>query len=209
LQTIEFNCNLYGAVFICDEVMTGFRVALSGAQSIYNIKPDITILGKIIGGGMPLAAFGGKSSIMDNLAPIGLVYQAGTLSGNPIATSCGIANINIIEKINYQSQLSDISNYFMQSVVKIARQFDIDCATVSYGGMFGIHFRSQLPINLNQVKCANKELFNKFFHYMLAHGIYFAPSLFEAGFINIYHNYNIINEVLTIIEDFFKFEFRK
>jgi glutamate-1-semialdehyde 2,1-aminomutase len=204
LQAIESNCNQYESIFICDEVMTGFRVALNGAQSLYNIKPHITILGKIIGGGMPLAAFGGKSLIMEHLAPLGAVYQAGTLSGNPIATTCGIANLNFIEKIDYQNQLDAINKYFMHSIAQLTQQYDINCSTISVGGMFGIHFNNELPINLEQVKLSNQGLFKQFFHYMLRNGVYFAPSLFEAGFINIYHTADIINQVLNTIEDFCK-----
>jgi glutamate-1-semialdehyde 2,1-aminomutase len=202
LQIIQKKCNEYGALFICDEVMTCFRVNLSGAQSIYKIQPDITILGKIIGGGMPIAAFGGLGRIMDYLAPDGPVYQAGTLSGNPIAVTSGIANISIIEKIDYEKTFTPIINYFMQSVSNLFQLNGIKCHTVGVGAMFGIHFNDVLPNNLEQVLKSNNEFFNKFFHYMLKKGIYFAPSIFEAGFINLYHNKIIIDEVLNIMEDF-------
>lgn len=193
----------YGALLICDEVMTGFRVDLGGAQKILDIKPDLTVLGKIIGGGMPLAAFGGRTDVMDHLSPNGSVYQAGTLSGNPVAVTCGLINIEIITRKDFYVQIDKISKRLVDGLVTAANKHGIEFCANYVGGMFGLHFQKELPQNLSEVKRANQKLFNKFFHLMLEKGVFFAPSMFEAGFISIAHDSKSIEKTLQIADEVF------
>jgi glutamate-1-semialdehyde 2,1-aminomutase len=187
LATLRQACDDYGSLLIFDEVMTGFRVAYGGAQSLYKIQPDLTCLGKIIGGGLPVGALGGKAEIMDNLSPIGNVYQAGTLSGNPIAMQAGIIVLDKLATVDY-SQFDKLTNRLTTGLVKIAQQHGSKISSDSQGAMFGFVF-TQLKENYNytHIQQANLTQFKQFFLSMLGKGIYFAPSVFEAGFISLAH----------------------
>ena len=185
-------CNHHNAVLIFDEVMSGFRVGLGGAQSIYEIQPDLTALGKVIGGGLPVGAFGGKESMMNKLAPLGPIYQAGTLSGNPLAMSAGIALIKALINENPYTELEKASSEIMNFTKNLLNKKGISFSTSSIGGMFGFFFSEKLPKNFDDVENTNDEMFKKFFKACLENGIYFAPSKFEAGFISSTHDRNII-----------------
>jgi glutamate-1-semialdehyde 2,1-aminomutase len=181
---------------IFDEVMSGFRVSLGGAQEIYKIKPDLTALGKVIGGGLPVGAFGGKESIMNQLAPIGPVYQAGTLSGNPLAMSAGIALMTTLIDMNPFKSLEDSSKHLLSSIKEMCDAKGIPFSHASIGGMFGFFFSEELPNNFDEVVKTNDELFIKFFNTALKNGIYFAPSKYEAGFISTTHNSSILDQTI-------------
>ena len=197
LQTLRKCCDEYGAVLIFDEVMTGFRVALGGAQSIYGITPDLTTLGKVIGGGMPVGAFGGKRAIMEQLAPLGPVYQAGTLSGNPVAMAAGLATLNLIRQDGFYDELGRLTGRLMQGLETMAREKGIALTTSQVGGMFGIFFTDQTRIaSLAEVMKCDQERFRRFFHAMLDRGVYLAPSAFEAGFVSIAHGDGVIDDTL-------------
>jgi glutamate-1-semialdehyde 2,1-aminomutase len=188
LETLRRVCDTHGAVLIFDEVMTGFRVALGGAQQLYGIKPDLTTLGKIIGGGMPVGAFGGKRAIMEKISPLGPVYQAGTLSGNPVAMAAGIATLNGIVAPNFHSQLAEKTNKLVTGIAAAARSTNIPFCTNHVCGMFGLFFsKSSAVQTYEQVMQCDVERFKKFYHGMLAEGVYLAPSAFEAGFVSIAH----------------------
>jgi glutamate-1-semialdehyde 2,1-aminomutase len=189
LNSLREVCNQYKSVLIFDEVMTGFRVALAGAQSLYKITPDLTILGKVIGGGMPVGAFGGKKEIMDHLSPDGPVYQAGTLSGNPVAMAAGLKTLELISKLDFFKSLEEKTNKLTQGISEVANDLNIPFTTNHVGGMFGFFFSNDSKIDsFEKVMNCNQELFNKFFHGMLEEGIYFAPSSFEAGFVSSSHS---------------------
>jgi len=197
MQRCRELCTQYGALFIFDEVMTGFRVALGSAQSIYakalasvlpNFEPDITVMGKVIGGGMPLAAFGGKRAIMEHLAPLGPVYQAGTLSGNPIATACGLATLHEISKDGFYEVLGAKTQKLMAGLKGIADEAGVPFSVDSEGGMFGFFFFDALPQNYAKVMTTDSKRFNAFFHGMLERGVYLAPALYEAGFVSAAHS---------------------
>jgi glutamate-1-semialdehyde 2,1-aminomutase len=189
LNSLREVCNQYKSVLIFDEVMTGFRVALAGAQSLYKITPDLTILGKVIGGGMPVGAFGGKKEIMDHLSPDGPVYQAGTLSGNPVAMAAGLKTLELISKPDFFKSLEEKTNNLTQGISKVANDLNIPFTTNHAGGMFGLFFSNESKIDsFEKVMNCNQELFNKFFHGMLAEGVYLAPSPFEAGFVSSAHS---------------------
>jgi glutamate-1-semialdehyde 2,1-aminomutase len=190
-------CDQYQSVLIFDEVMTGFRVALGGAQQIYHVTPDLTALGKVIGGGMPVGAFGGRAEIMECLAPLGPVYQAGTLSGNPIAMTAGLTTLKLIQAPDFFENLSAMTRDLMQQLQTIARQQDIPLMASSIGGMFGICFHDQPVHNYQQVLTTNVDRYARFFHGMLKQGIYFAPSAFEAGFVSAAHH---IEELQLTVE---------
>ena len=198
LSQIQKLCKTHKTLLICDEVMTGFRVALGGAQQLLELTPDITAIGKVVGGGMPLAAFGGRAEIMDYLSPNGAVYQAGTLSGNPIAVTCGLATLELIQKPGFHDTISSISYKLTNGLQEIANDYGIPFCTDYVGGMFGFYFNDKLPKNLIEVKLANEQRFNKFFHMMLDKGVYFAPSMYEAGFVCIAHSDKIIEQTLEI-----------
>lgn len=194
LISLRDACNQYESVLIFDEVMTGFRVALGGAQSIYNITPDLTILGKVIGGGMPVGAFGGKEKIMDYIAPDGPVYQAGTLSGNPVAMSAGLTTLNLISAPNFFEELSKATTVLVNGLLKVANDASIPFTTNTVGGMFGLFFSEENFISaFDQVMNCNQERFNTFFHSMLERGIYLAPSPYESGFVSSAHTDDDIN----------------
>lgn len=196
-------CTHYKSVLIFDEVMTGFRVDLGCAQKLLGITPDITVLGKVIGGGMPLAGFGGKNEIMDCLAPVGNVYQAGTLSGNPIAVTAGLTNLELIQTPGFYSALTKNTQSLMTGLTNIAKLHGFKLCTDNVGGMFGIYFSEKIPTNLSEVKEADQDLFNKFFHLMLESGVFLAPSMFEAGFLCIKHDEAVINATLDVANDVF------
>ena len=204
LKELRGLCSENKILLIFDEVMTGFRVSLAGAQNLYKIKPDITTLGKVLGGGFPVGAFGGKSEIMNCLSPSGNVYQAGTLSGNPVAMAAGIGTLDIISKKTYFSSLSKLSRYFTNSINLISDSHRVNMSADSEGGMFGIYFSKDKPSNYKDITKKNISIFKKFFSQMLTRGIYFAPSAFEAGFISSAHKMNDINKTLNIIEDWVK-----
>ena len=180
-------CTQYGALLVFDEVMCGFRVALGGAQSVLKIKPDITVMGKVIGGGMPLAAFGGSKAIMEHMAPIGSVYQAGTLSGNPVATACGLATLKEIQKPGFFDQLSQKTQTLTQGWLAAAKANGLPFSVDSEGGMFGFFMFDELPQNYAKVMTTNSQVFNQLFHGLLDNGVYIAPALYEAGFVSAAH----------------------
>jgi glutamate-1-semialdehyde 2,1-aminomutase len=187
----------YGSVLIYDEVMTGFRVALGGAQSLQGITPDLTCLGKVMGGGMPMAAFGGKKDIMVKLAPLGNVYQAGTLSGNPVAVAAGLKTLEIISRAGFFDCLSTQTTKLMTGIKAVAQKHTIPLAVDSVGGMFGIYFASEVPTSYTAVTQTNLNQFKQFFHGMLNAGVYLAPSAYEAGFTSIAHDNAVIDEIVV------------
>ncbi|MDR7120494.1 glutamate-1-semialdehyde 2,1-aminomutase [Rheinheimera soli] len=189
LEGLRALCDQYGAVLIFDEVMTGFRVALGGAQAYYNIKPDLTTLGKIIGGGMPVGAFGGRRDIMQHIAPLGGVYQAGTLSGNPIAMAAGLAALTEIRKPGVYDVLTAKTTQLIEGLAAVAKEVGIPLATTQVGGMFGVFFSNEAQItNYQQATQCDIAAFKRFFHLMLEQGVYLAPSAYEAGFLSIAHS---------------------
>jgi glutamate-1-semialdehyde 2,1-aminomutase len=205
LETLREVCYQSGAVLIFDEVMTGFRVALGGAQALYGIRPDLTTLGKVIGGGMPVGAFGGKREIMEQLAPLGPVYQAGTLSGNPVAMAAGLKTLELIARPGFFEQLGDKTRYLMEGLKARAAQAGIPLSTNQAGGMFGIFFSSDPNIgSLAQVMNCDVESFKRFFHAMLDEGVYLAPSAFEAGFVSAAHDQAVLDATLAAAERAFK-----
>ena len=187
----------YGSVLIYDEVMTGFRVALGGAQSLQGIIPDLTCLGKVMGGGMPMAAFGGKKDIMAKLAPLGNVYQAGTLSGNPVAVAAGLKTLEIISRTGFFDCLGTQTTKLMTGIQAVAKKHGVPLSVDSVGGMFGIYFAPELPSSYAAVTQSNIEQFKQFFHAMLNEGVYLAPSAYEAGFTSIAHDNAIIDEIVA------------
>ena len=188
------------SLLIFDEVMTGFRVSLGGAQEIYKIKPDLTTLGKVIGGGLPVGAFGGKKKIMDYLAPNGPVYQAGTLSGNPLAMAAGSALIKLLIKTNPYSKLENNATNLLMGMKELFRKKDIPFSTNQIGGMFGFFFSEDIPKNLQDVTNTNNEQFKNFLNSCINQGIYFAPSKFEAGFISSMHTTTEINNTISKVK---------
>ena len=204
LEGLREVCDQYGAVLIFDEVMTGFRVALGGAQAYYNVKPDLTTLGKVIGGGMPVGAFGGRRDIMSQIAPLGPIYQAGTLSGNPIAMAAGLANLEEISKPGFYENLSAMTEKLAHGFVTRARAFDIPMTYNAVGGMFGLFFSREVKIeNFQQATQCDVERFKKFFHAMLDEGVYLAPSAYEAGFVSSAHTDRDIKDTLIAAEKVF------
>jgi len=188
LEALREQCTQHGAVLIFDEVMTGFRVSLGGAQAHYGIKPDLTTLGKVIGGGLPVGAFGGRADIMARLAPEGPVYQAGTLSGNPVALAAGLATLKEISKPGFFAALTSKTARLAQGLAKRAKHAGVPLTAQAVGGMFGIFFTEQSAVTrFSQVMACDIERFKKFFHGMLREGVYFAPSAFEAGFVSAAH----------------------
>ena len=204
LATIRNLTSKYGSVLIYDEVMTGFRVALGGAQSLQGITPDLTCLGKVMGGGMPMAAFGGKKEIMSKLAPLGSVYQAGTLSGNPVAVAAGLKTLEIISREGFYECLTGQTEKLMAGLKQAADKANIPFAVDSAGGMFGFYFASQIPTSYEAVTKSDIEAFKKFFHLMLDEGVYFAPSAYEAGFTSIAHDNDVVNAIIAAAQSSFK-----
>jgi glutamate-1-semialdehyde 2,1-aminomutase len=188
LKGLRQLCDQYNALLIFDEVMTGFRVGLSGAQGIFGVKPDITTFGKVIGGGMPVGALGGKAEIMSFLAPEGPVYQAGTLSGNPLAMAAGLATLQQIEKPCFFAELNKTTQSLIQALSEVADTFNIPLFTSSLGGMFGFCFTNKKHVvNYADIASSDELFFKNFYHGMLDHGVYFAPSMYEAGFVSSAH----------------------
>jgi glutamate-1-semialdehyde 2,1-aminomutase len=204
LNALRDFCNEYNSLLIFDEVMSGFRVGLGGAQAIYQIQPDLTALGKVIGGGLPVGAFGGKQSVMDQLAPLGPIYQAGTLSGNPLAMSAGIALIKTLIQDNPFNKLEKASSEIMLHTKNLMNEKGIPFSTSSVGGMFGFFFAEHLPKNFEDVVKSDDRMFKKFFYAALNRGIYFAPSKYEAGFISSTHDQDILNQTKSMIGDAIK-----
>ena len=187
LDAMRSHCTQYGAVLILDEVMTGFRVSLQGAQGYYGIKPDLVTLGKVMGGGLPAAAFGGRRDIMNCLAPLGAVYQAGTLSGNPVAVAAGLTTLKLVQVPGFYERLAQRAKQLTEGLTAAAKKHGIAFCAQSVGGMFGLYFRSTPPTSYAEVMQCDKEAFNRFFHAMLDAGHYLAPSAFEAGFVSAAH----------------------
>jgi glutamate-1-semialdehyde 2,1-aminomutase len=189
LETLRAVCDEYGAVLIFDEVMTGFRVALGGAQAHYRIKPDLTTLGKVVGGGMPVGAFGGKREVMEKIAPLGPVYQAGTLSGNPVAMAAGLTTLEIVSQPGFYDELGKKTEYLVRGIMTEAKRAGVPMSENHVGGMFGLFFTEEEKITsyAQAVAKCNADRFKLFFHGMLKEGIYLAPSAFEAGFVSAAH----------------------
>jgi len=198
LQGLRELCDQYRAVLIFDEVMTGFRVGSRGAQGLYGVTPDITTLGKVIGGGMPVGAFGGKRAIMEKIAPLGPVYQAGTLSGNPVAVAAGLATLEAIQAPGFYERVERSTRSLTEGLAAAAAKAGIDFSAQAVGGMFGIYFASKAPTSYAEVMRCDKEAFNRFFHRMLDAGVYLAPSAFEAGFVSAAHTAQDIAETLRV-----------
>ncbi|VVD84213.1 glutamate-1-semialdehyde aminotransferase [Pandoraea iniqua] len=204
LQTLRELCTAHGAVLIFDEVMCGFRVGLGGAQALYGITADLTCLGKVIGGGMPAAAFGGRRDIMAHLAPLGGVYQAGTLSGNPLAVAAGLATLKLIQAPGFYEDLSKRTSKLVAGLVDAAQEAGVPFSGDSVGGMFGLYFRANVPASFAEVTTSDVPRFNKFFHAMLDRGVYLAPSAFEAGFVSATHDDAVLEATLDAARAAFK-----
>jgi glutamate-1-semialdehyde 2,1-aminomutase len=187
LEALREACSRHGAVLIFDEVMTGFRVARGGAQQRFGIRPDLTTLGKVIGGGLPLAAVGGRRDIMEKIAPLGPVYQAGTLSGNPIAVAAGLATLKIVAQEGFHEKVESTARALVAGLTSEARRAKVPFSAQSIGSMFGVYFRAAPPASFAEVMQCDRERFNRFFHEMLARGVYLAPSAYEAGFVSAAH----------------------
>jgi len=202
MKRLRELCSEHGALLVFDEVMTGFRVALGGAQSLYakaipGFVPDLSVFGKVIGGGMPLAAFAGPARIMSKLAPLGPVYQAGTLSGNPVATACGLKTLQIIQRPGFFEALNQRTQSLVQGLTEVARQVGVPLVGDSEGGLFGFFFADRLPHNYTQVMSTGSAQFNRYFHAMLDRGVYFAPAMYEAGFVSAAHSDQDIADTLA------------
>jgi len=198
LEGLRAICSEYGSVLIFDEVMTGFRVALGGAQAQYGVQPDLTTLGKVIGGGMPVGAFGGRAEIMNQLAPLGPVYQAGTLSGNPVAMAAGLKTLELVSGPGFYQRLAEKTRYLVEGLAVGAKAAGIPFTTNQAGGMFGLFFSDQAEIRrFDQVTACNVERFNAFFNAMLQQGVYLAPSAFEAGFVSAVHETEHLDETIA------------
>ncbi len=197
LQGLRDICNKYESVLIFDEVMTGFRVALGGAQAHYGITPDLTTLGKVIGGGMPVGAFGGKREIMEQIAPLGPIYQAGTLSGNPVAMAAGLKTLELIQAPGFFDDLNNKANTLADGIVAQAEQHGIPMSSNVVGGMFGLFFTDVSPVtSFAQVSACNLDRFKLFYHGMLEAGVYLAPSAYEAGFVSSAHTSQDISDTI-------------
>jgi len=204
LQTLRALCSEHGAVLIFDEVMTGFRVAKGGAQALYGVNPDLTTLGKVIGGGLPVGAFGGRKDIMQCLAPLGPVYQAGTLSGNPVAVAAGLATLNLIQQTGFHERLAATTKSLTDGLSAIAREAGVAFSAQAVGGMFGIYFSAEVPNSFDDVMQSDRDAFNRFFHAMLDDCIYLAPSAFEAGFVSAAHSEQDIEQTLSAARKYFQ-----
>ena len=187
VRALRELCTRHGAVLVFDEVMTGFRVGAQGAQGLFGVRPDLTTLGKVIGGGLPVGAFGGRRDIMAKLAPLGPVYQAGTLSGNPVAVSAGLATLRRVLEPGFFDRLGRSTVSLVEGLARAAREAGVPFSTASAGGMFGLFFRAQAPRSFAEVMQSDREAFNRFFHAMLERGVYLAPSAYEAGFVSAAH----------------------
>ena len=205
LETLRDECTRAGALLIFDEVMTGFRVAKAGAQSVFDVQPDLTTLGKVIGGGMPAAAYAGRADVMASIAPDGPVYQAGTLSGNPVAMAAGLKTLELIDDDTFWDALSAKTQTLVDGFARAAADAGIPVAVENLGGMFGMVFTDDGPVrSYAQVAAADIDRFKRFFHGMLEHGIYLAPSAFEAGFVSIAHSDEDLEETLAAAATVFR-----
>jgi len=205
LETLREACTQAGALLIFDEVMTGFRVAKGGAQSVFGIEPDLTTLGKVVGGGMPAAAFGGRAEVMASIAPDGPVYQAGTLSGNPVAMAAGLATLELVDQPGFYEALQKTTLRLTDGLAAAAADTGVRVATESEGGMFGLVFTADGPVrSYSQVAAADVERFRKFFHGMLGEGVYLAPSAFEAGFVSAAHSDDDIDATVAAARKIFR-----
>jgi glutamate-1-semialdehyde 2,1-aminomutase len=204
LKALRELCTQYGVVLIFDEVMTGFRVHLGGAQALYGIKPDMTTLGKVIGGGLPVGAFGGRKDIMSGLAPLGKVYQAGTLSGNPVAVTAGLKTLELIQAPDFHKNLEAQTKKLVDGLVGAAQKAGVTFSGQSVGGMFGLYFSEACPTSFDEVMASDKTVFNTFFHSMLESGIYLGPSAFEAGFVSAAHTEEDIVATIVAAEKAFQ-----
>ena len=202
LSVVRKLCTQNNSLLIFDEVMTGFRVNFKGAQHCYNINPDLTTFGKVIGGGLPVGAFGGKSKIMNMLAPEGPIYQAGTLSGNPLAMHCGLETLKIISEKTFFKKLSSKTKSFVDNLNNIASKYNYAFNADSEGGMFGLYFTHDIPKNIQDIKNSNLDEFNKFFIHMIKNGVFFAPSAYEAGFMSESHTERNLNKIYKLFEKF-------
>lgn len=196
-------CSEYGALLVFDEVMSGCRVALGGAQAVLGVRPDITVLGKVIGGGMPLAAFGASRAIMEHLAPLGAVYQAGTLSGNPVATACGLATLREIQKPGFFDALASKTQALVAGLTQAAHSAGVPFCGDSQGGMFGFFLMNELPQNYATVMTTDSARFNQLFHGLLDRGVYIAPALYEAGFVSAAHSDADIADTIAAAQEVF------
>ena len=203
LETLRSECTAHGAVLIFDEVMTGFRVGPQGVQGLTGIKPDITTLAKVIGGGMPIGAFGASAEIMKNIAPLGGVYQAGTLSGNPVAVAAGITTLKLLSKPGFYEDLAARTLKLTEGLTASARTHGVAFSADAVGGMFGLYFSNKVPTTLAEVSASNIDMFKVFFHAMLDEGVYFAPSAYEAGFVSSTHDDSVIAATIAAADRVF------
>ena len=203
LKAMRELCSRHGALLIFDEVMTGFRVGLGSAQGLYGITPDLSTFGKVIGGGMPLGAFGGRRDIMQKIAPLGPVYQAGTLSGNPLSVAAGLATLTLIRQPGFYAALGSKTQRLCDGLGNAAKQAGVIFSAQSIGGMFGLYFRANPPTSYAEVMTCDKEAFNRFFHALLDNGVYLAPSAFEAGFVSAAHSDADIDATVAIAKAIF------
>lgn len=197
LETLREECTRHDAVLIFDEVMTGFRVSSGGAQHRFGIRPDLTTLGKVIGGGMPVGAFGGRREIMQHIAPLGPVYQAGTLSGNPVAVAAGLATLALVGVPGFQQDVEATTHALVRGLAAEAKKAGVGFSAQSAGSMFGLYFRAQPPTSFAEVMQCDRDRFNRFFHEMLDRGVYLAPSAYEAGFVSAAHGTTEIDATLA------------
>jgi glutamate-1-semialdehyde 2,1-aminomutase len=204
LEALREECTRHGAVLIFDEVMTGFRVARGGAQEKYAIRPDLTTLGKVIGGGLPVGAFGGRREIMQKIAPLGPVYQAGTLSGNPVAVAAGLATLRIVQEEGFQQKVESTTRALVEGLAAEAKKAGVTFSAQSIGSMFGVYFRASPPKSFAEVMQCDKERFNRFFHAMLERGVYLAPSAYEAGFVSAAHGAAEVEATLAAARESFR-----
>jgi glutamate-1-semialdehyde 2,1-aminomutase len=204
LHTLRRLCTQHGSLLIFDEVMTGFRVALGGAQALYGVRPDLTTLGKVIGGGLPVGAFGGRRDIMQSIAPLGPVYQAGTLSGNPVAVAAGLATLKLVQAPRFFNRLAATARALCEGLARAAQERGVRFSASSVGGMFGLYFRETPPASYAEVMECDKEAFNRFFHGMLSRGIYLAPSAYEAGFVSSAHGRGEIARTVAAAREVFR-----
>ncbi len=204
LETLRGECTRHGAVLIFDEVMTGFRVAAGGAQARYGIRPDLTTLGKVIGGGLPVAAVGGRKDVMQTIAPLGPVYQAGTLSGNPVAVAAGLATLKLVDAPGFQTRIEATTRSLVEGLAACAQRAGVTFSSQSIGSMFGLYFRDAPPTRFAQVMQCDVQRFNRFFQSMLAQGIYLAPSAYEAGFVSSAHDAEDIEQTLAAAQEAFR-----
>ncbi len=203
IACMQSLCQQHGALMVFDVVMSGFRVALGGAQSIYGVTPDMTVLGKVIGGGMPVAAFGGRRELMRNLSPEGAVYQAGTLSGNPVAVASGLTTLAEVSAPGFHERLGATTKLLADGLTQAARDAGIAFSSDAVGGMFGFYFSNDVPTSLSHVSASDIDRFKHFFHAMLDRGVYFAPSAYEAGFVSIAHDAATIEATLDAAREVF------